>query len=73
MTPAAIIPMYTPQEAIEELEYSVKTLGLKALMVADYVMRPIPYVEGKFGHEAGQFAFWLDFLLSPYPSIRLPP
>jgi predicted TIM-barrel fold metal-dependent hydrolase len=54
--------MYTPQEAIEELEYSVKTLGLKALMVADYVMRPIPYVERKFGHEAGPFAFWLDFL-----------
>jgi hypothetical protein len=29
MTPVAVIPMYTPQEAIEELEYAVKVLGMK--------------------------------------------
>ena len=61
MTPAAIIPMHTPQEAIEELEYAVTTLGLKALFMAAYAKRPIPYVERKFGKEAGRFAYWLDF------------
>src|SRR6516164_4834304 len=30
---AAVIPMYTPAEAIEELEYSVGVLGLKAVMM----------------------------------------
>jgi predicted TIM-barrel fold metal-dependent hydrolase len=61
MTPAAIIPMHTPQEAIEELDYAVNTLGLKTLFMADYAMRPIPYVARKFGEEAGRFAYWLDF------------
>ncbi len=42
MTPAATIPMYTPQEGIEELEYAVKTLGLKAMMVQGWISRPIP-------------------------------
>jgi predicted TIM-barrel fold metal-dependent hydrolase len=61
ITPAAIIPMHTPQEAIEELDYAVNTLGLKTLFMAAYVMRPIPYVERNFGAEAGRFAYWLDF------------
>lgn len=42
MTPAAVIPMYTPQEAIEEAEYAVNTLGLKAIMIANHVRRPVP-------------------------------
>jgi predicted TIM-barrel fold metal-dependent hydrolase len=42
MTPAAVIPMHTPEEAIAELEYVVKTLGLKAAMIAGFVRRPIP-------------------------------
>jgi hypothetical protein len=53
--------MHTPQEAIEELDYAVNTLGLKTLFIAAYVMRPIPYVERNFGEEAGRFAYWLDF------------
>ena len=61
ITPAAIIPMHTPQEAIEELDYAVNTLGLKTLFMAAYAMRPIPYVEREFGEEAGRFAYWLDF------------
>ena len=31
--PVAVIPTYTPQEAIEELEFAVKTLGHKAVMI----------------------------------------
>ncbi|MGB6565221.1 MAG: hypothetical protein WBE69_21680, partial [Candidatus Binataceae bacterium] len=33
LTPVAMIPMYTPGEAIVELEYAVKTLGLKVAMM----------------------------------------
>jgi predicted TIM-barrel fold metal-dependent hydrolase len=41
MTPAAVVPMHTPDEAITELEYAVKVLGLKAVMIPTYVRRPI--------------------------------
>ena len=41
MTPVAVIPMYTPQEAIEELEYAVKVLGMKVPLLAAHVRRPI--------------------------------
>jgi predicted TIM-barrel fold metal-dependent hydrolase len=41
MTPAAIIPMHTPDEAIEELEYSVNSLGMKVILLASYVRRPL--------------------------------
>ena len=41
MTPAACIPMHTPQEAIAELEFAVKELGLKAMMMAGHVQRPV--------------------------------
>jgi predicted TIM-barrel fold metal-dependent hydrolase len=37
--PAAIIPMYTPEEAIEELEFAVKQLGLKVMMVGGMMRR----------------------------------
>ena len=33
ITAAAIIPMHTPQEAIEELEYAVRELGLKVIFM----------------------------------------
>ena len=33
MTPAAVIPMHSPAEAIEELEYSVRELGAKVVML----------------------------------------
>ena len=34
MTPAAVIPMHTPDQAIEEAEYAVNVLGLKAILIA---------------------------------------
>jgi predicted TIM-barrel fold metal-dependent hydrolase len=37
MTPVAVIPMHTPQEAIEELEHAVRVLGLKAVLLAAFV------------------------------------
>ena len=39
LTPAAVIPMHTPTEAIEELDYAVNTLGMKATQMASYVQR----------------------------------
>ena len=59
MTPAACIPMHTPEEAIEELEYVVKDLGLKAIMMAGHVQRPIPAAARK-DPDVGLHAFWLD-------------
>ena len=41
LTPAALMPMDTPEEAVDELEYAVGELGLKAIMVRP-VKRPIP-------------------------------
>ena len=45
LTPAALIPMHTPREAITELEHAVKTLGLKAMVFAADVLRPVPKPE----------------------------
>src|SRR5215204_5301480 len=59
MTPVAVIPMHTPQEAIEELEYVVKELGLKAVLMAAQVRRPIPSVASA-PPELSRYAFWLD-------------
>src|SRR5260370_18614571 len=42
MTPAAVIPMHTPEEACAELEFIVKELGLKVVMMASMVRRHIP-------------------------------
>ncbi|HEX2826987.1 MAG TPA: amidohydrolase family protein [Burkholderiales bacterium] len=40
--PVAILPVRTPQAAIDELEYAVGTLGLKGVMLRGNVERPIP-------------------------------
>ena len=61
MTPVAIIPMHTPQEAMEELEYAVKQLGMKAILMAGHVLRPIPNV-ARTAPAAAPYAFWLDNL-----------
>src|SRR5215475_4154896 len=57
--PVAVIPMHTPQEAIEELEYAVKTLGMKAVMMAGHVLRPVPAV-ARTAPEAARYTYWLD-------------
>lgn len=55
LTPAAVIPMYTPEEAMEELDYVVGTLGLKAVVIGSYAARVI---EGEL--PPGTDATWLD-------------
>jgi predicted TIM-barrel fold metal-dependent hydrolase len=59
LTPAAIIPMHTPREAIAELEHAVKTLGFKVIMMAGHVRRPIPAVAAAVPHPT-RYAYWLD-------------
>ncbi len=59
MTPVAIIPMHSPREAIEELDYAVGTLGMKAVVMASFVRRPIPAVE-RISPEMSRYAYWLD-------------
>lgn len=60
LTPAAAIPMHTPQEAVEELEFA-KTLGFKAAMLGSLQRRPVPAV-AKTMPEASRYAIWHDVL-----------
>ena len=61
ITPAAAIPMYTPEEAIAELDYVVGELGMKAIMIGSNVKRPI---EDGMRDTRGQLvnASWVDTL-----------
>src|SRR5690349_23432349 len=46
LTPAAVIPMHTPEEAIAELEYVTKQLGSKVCMFGSSIARPLPAAKG---------------------------
>ncbi len=59
MTPAAVIPMETPEEAIAELEYAIGKLGLKVVVMASLMRRPIEAIERKMP-QAARYAFWYD-------------
>jgi predicted TIM-barrel fold metal-dependent hydrolase len=56
LEPVAAIPMFTPEEAIAELDYAVGELGLKAAMFSGVIMRSVPGAEDTRG------ASWLDTL-----------
>ena len=45
LEPVAIIPMVTPDEALTEIEYSIETLGLKAVMMSAPIPRHVE-IEG---------------------------
>ena len=72
LTPVAGIPLNTPQEGIEELEFAVKTLGLKVINIAGGVRRPIAAIAAKYPKaehpEVARHASYTDFygLDSPY-------
>src|SRR5256714_3142509 len=46
LTPAAVIPMHTPEEAIAELEFVTKQLGAKVGMFGSSVARPLEIAKG---------------------------
>ena len=60
----AVIPMHTPEEAIEELEFAARNLGLKAAMIAGHVHRPISESKrerlGAIGQYGPQRGWWYD-------------
>jgi len=57
--PAAIIPMYTPEEAIEELEFASRQLGLRVVMMGSLIRRPIPWLLEEHP-ESARFVEWYD-------------
>jgi predicted TIM-barrel fold metal-dependent hydrolase len=60
LLPVGVVPTVDPDEAIEELEFAVQELGLKAVLIGGFVPR---------GFEGGdERAFWIDGLGldSPY-------
>jgi hypothetical protein len=61
MTPAAIIPMHTPEEAIEELEFVTKQLGSKVGMFGSGMSRRVPSVSGT-DTDTSRLAVWYDVL-----------
>lgn len=46
LTPAAVIPMHTPEEAIAELDFVTKQLGAKVAMFGGSFPRRMPFAEG---------------------------
>ena len=61
MTPAAVIPAFTPDEAIAELEHAVVELGLKAVMFGRLMPRPLGELAERDHGLAMRFG-WLDTL-----------
>ncbi|PYN24862.1 MAG: amidohydrolase [Candidatus Rokuibacteriota bacterium] len=59
--PAAIIPMYTPEEAIEELEFASRQLGYRVMMVGGLMRRRVPAVAEE-QPDAARFAEWYDVI-----------
>jgi predicted TIM-barrel fold metal-dependent hydrolase len=59
ITPVAIIPMFTPQEAIDELDYAVRRRGFKVVMLPSSVKRPIRAIVDS-APEAARFAWRAD-------------
>ena len=59
MTPAAIIPMHTPEEAIDELDFVTKQLGSKVGMFGSAMPRKVPAVAGG-DKDTNRLAVWYE-------------
>lgn len=59
MTPAAVIPMHTPEEALAELDHAVGELGLKVVMLNSLIDRPIEKIQSE-RPDASDLVSWLD-------------
>jgi predicted TIM-barrel fold metal-dependent hydrolase len=66
LTPAELIPMHTPHEALAELEHAVKTLGLKVALSAGDVLRPVPKPERNPAALAESYYYDCFGIDSPY-------
>jgi predicted TIM-barrel fold metal-dependent hydrolase len=56
LLPVAVVPNYTPDEALTELDHAVGVLGLKPVLFGGLVLRSAP------GHEGDRAARWVDGL-----------
>ena len=67
MAPAAVVPMYTPEEAIKKANSAVRELGVKSIMIANHVRRPVPTF-ARDAANAKQVVHYIDSfaLESPY-------
>src|SRR5499426_445944 len=65
--PAAIIPMYTPYEALEELEFAVTQLGYRVVMIGGLMRRRVPALEAE-SPDSSRHVEWYDVIGidSPY-------
>lgn len=61
MTPACVVPMHNPTEAIAELEHIRNDLGMKAVVMSSLMRRPIAEVVER-SPEAARRAVWMDTL-----------
>ena len=61
MTPAAVIPMHHPDEAVAELDHAVGELGLKVAMLNSMIDRPVAKVAEEIPG-ARELAVWYDNL-----------
>jgi predicted TIM-barrel fold metal-dependent hydrolase len=61
IAPAAVVPVHTPEEAIEELEHCTRELGFKVAMFASLVPRPVP-AAAVDDPGAARFVRWYDAL-----------
>ena len=68
MTPVAVIPMHTPDEAIEEIIYIRESLELKACLFSGMVPRPVPAAEegDPKAHRLGSVTYDVFGIDSPY-------
>jgi predicted TIM-barrel fold metal-dependent hydrolase len=64
LTPVAAIPLHTPQEGVEELEFAINELGLKATIIPGAIRRPIKEVAAKYPPQhhpdVARYAQWID-------------
>src|SRR5215468_5144265 len=59
--PAAIIPMYTPDEALEELEFAVTQLGYRVVMIGGLMRRRVPALEAESA-DVSRHVEWYDVI-----------
>lgn len=59
MTPAAVIPMHHPEEALAELEHAVGELGYKVVMLNSLIDRPIGKIVDEFP-DSKELVSWID-------------
>jgi predicted TIM-barrel fold metal-dependent hydrolase len=59
MAPVAMIPMHSPEEAVDEIEYITEKLGMKVVVIPAGVTRPIPALHREYP-DAFPGAYYFD-------------